>query len=203
MFTAIIYTCKPANCSPATWRACSAHAGNTGTELAARCTSKGKPHTRSTTYVVLPSIIHPGETPAPHGADARGSRRSEWRYFKGNVEEKQCGAMCGGGHSNSISDSTRGICWGGIIEMALQANLGKVSICDTEQDLEGKHGTGGYRRIKPDKTAAACLMTLCTSACSASRSCKHLPLYCMLSGCFFFFVFQSRNEICKWTKNGG
>lgn len=44
----------------------------------------------------------------------------------------------------------------------VQANLRKVSICDTEQDLEGKHGTGGYRnsRARRYKTVAACLMTI-------------------------------------------
>lgn len=32
-----------------------------------------------------------------------------------------------------------------LLRKDLQANLRKkVSICDTEQDLEGKHGTGGY-----------------------------------------------------------
>lgn len=29
-------------------------------------------------------------------------------------------------------------------EVAVQANLRKVLICDTKQDLEGKHGTGDY-----------------------------------------------------------
>lgn len=39
----------------------------------------------------------------------------------------------------------------------------KVSICDTEQDLEGKHGTGGYCNsgTKLYKTLIACLMTIC------------------------------------------
>lgn len=48
-------------------------------------------------------------------------------------------------------------------EVVVQANLRKVSICDTEQDLEGKHGAGGYcnSRTKLYKTVAACLMTIC------------------------------------------
>lgn len=35
----------------------------------------------------------------------------------------------------------------------------------------------------------------------SSRSCKHLPLYCMVTG-WAFLVFQSTNEICEQTKNG-
>lgn len=45
----------------------------------------------------------------------------------------------------------------------VQTNLWKVSICDTEQDPEGEHGTGGYRNswTKLNKTVVACLMMIC------------------------------------------
>ncbi|KAF3855238.1 hypothetical protein F7725_023293 [Dissostichus mawsoni] len=37
-------------------------------------------------------------------------------------------------------------------EVAVQANLQKVLICDTEQHLEGKHGAGGYRYRKAEQS---------------------------------------------------
>lgn len=51
----------------------------------------------------------------------------------------------GGGHFNFISDSSMGDLLKKDLEAAAQTNLGEVSICDTEQDVEGEHGTGGYR----------------------------------------------------------
>lgn len=67
--------------------------------------------------------------------------------------------------------------------VAVQANLRKVSICDTEQDLEGKQGAGGgcSAGTRLHNTVAACLMTLCIRRMLPHNRQRYVNIYLFIA----------------------